>query len=126
MASALIMPQCSVPSPSTTAGGGIAHPHHSVEEVHVRRHALQSTPRCRLRDEPCTPSKRLEANDLYFPECQIQNAAVETYIHYRPELFLDGLWVSFDATNPTGAYLTETYSVVRYSEGANTELCTIT
>ncbi|HAP57636.1 MAG: hypothetical protein VB088_13015 [Sphaerochaeta sp.] len=95
-------------------------------EVHAGRHTLQPASRCRLQDEPCALSKRLEANDLYFSECQIQNAAVATYIRYRSELFLDGLWVSFDATIPTGRYLTETYSVVSYSEGANTELCTIT
>jgi transglutaminase-like putative cysteine protease len=70
-------------------------------------------------------ANKLEEHDLYFPECQIQDAAVETYIHYRPELFLDGIWVSFDATNPTGQYLTESYSFVGYSDGANTELCTI-
>ncbi len=70
-------------------------------------------------------SDKLEKHNLYFPECQIQDAAVETYIHYRPELYLDGLWVSFDATNPNEEYRNAPYSVVHYDDGANPTLCSL-
>ncbi|MPM92552.1 hypothetical protein SDC9_139687 [bioreactor metagenome] len=68
-------------------------------------------------------STKLEANNLYFPDCQMQDAAVETYIHYRPEIYLFGAWVSFDATNPNEEYQNAPYSVVYYDDGANLALC---
>lgn len=76
-------------------------------------------------DEYAALSERLKANDLYFPECQIQDAAVETYIHYRPEIYLSGAWVSFDATSPNEEYQNAPYDLVLYSDGANADLCII-
>lgn len=70
-------------------------------------------------------STKLEANNLYFPDCQMQDAAVETYIHYRPEIYLFGAWVSFDATNPNEEYQNAPYSVVYYGDGANLALCSL-
>lgn len=68
-------------------------------------------------------SKRLEAVNLYFPDCQIQDAAVETYIHYRPEIYLSEAWVSFDATYPNEEYQNAIYEPVYFDDGANTALC---
>lgn len=42
-----------------------------------------------------------------FPEYLLNDAMRETFIHYRPEVYLDGEWVAYDATGPDGDFIVD-------------------
>ena len=59
------------------------------------------------------------------PERVLQEAVFETYVHYRPEVWITDAWVSFDATYPSGDYLDdENYSEIAWDEFLDETLCT--
>jgi hypothetical protein len=64
---------------------------------------------------------RLSEINLSIPEYALNDAMVETYVHYRPEVFMGGAWESYDATSPSGAYADHpNYSLVNWYDGLNT------
>ena len=74
-------------------------------------------------DEYNSLNVKLAKNSLNFSYDTINAAARETWIHYRAEVFINGAWVAFDGTDPTGDYAVDSnYSEVTWKDGADPTL----
>lgn len=66
---------------------------------------------------------KLQKNGLSFSYETINNAARETWKHYRAEVKINGIWQAFDGTYPTGEYADDSrYTPVAWDEGADPNL----
>lgn len=69
--------------------------------------------------------ERLNSLGYDIPERVLQDSIFETYVHYRPEVWIEDDWMPFDATEPSGDYVINTnYSPVAWDEFLNEDLCT--
>lgn len=66
---------------------------------------------------------RLQFLGYDIPEHVLQNAVFETYIHYRPEVFIDGVWESYDATNPNDTYKNAEYGEIPWDMFLDEDIC---
>ncbi|MFH1386414.1 MAG: hypothetical protein ABIH50_01950 [bacterium] len=74
-------------------------------------------------DEYNALNVKLQSKGLNFSYDQINNAAKETWIHYRAEVKVGANWIAFDGTNPTGEYANDAnYSEVSWDDGADPAL----
>ncbi len=65
----------------------------------------------------------LDENGLSFSYELVNSVIKETYIHYRAEVKIDGVWKAFDGTSPTGEYADDSnYTAVAWDEGLSSVL----
>jgi len=64
-------------------------------------------------------TRKFIANEVFFTYDQVDRVANETWIHYRAEVNLNGVWTSMDGTDLTNVYENEEFEVVEFDEGYN-------
>jgi len=67
--------------------------------------------------------ERLHILDYDIPEHVLQNAIFETYVHYRPEVYIDDTWYSYDATNPNDTYKNAEYGEISWDMFLDEDIC---
>lgn len=66
---------------------------------------------------------RLRLLGYDIPEQLLQEAIFETYIHYRPEVSINDVWQSYDATNPNETYQNAPYEEIVWDHFKDEAIC---